>query len=279
MLLYGIIIFIVAGCYSKSLRQEDIVAELTNRFYDVSTECLDDQNQAQPLYKCSGMLIRGITYSIAKKFAWYSPRDFKDQSLSFSFLRRDQTYDSQYESGFIFYPQLKTPSQKKVQNVLCAFPLNAATNVRIDRGCGKFSGDHTGLTQPCELQNITSFEDWLIHHKKVQQSSSELGCGFDMTKETAARSFALSMKANTYLQAKLENVAGHNELLLEAWDENNAKQIPIEAFFYVIDSKNAREHAVKNQKDFYIASGGEEVPVVGIRFPTKSNPEIYIEAV
>lgn len=37
------------------LCQKNIVEELTERYYDESTECFDAQNETQPLYKCSGL--------------------------------------------------------------------------------------------------------------------------------------------------------------------------------------------------------------------------------
>jgi len=47
------------------------------------------------------------------------------------------------------------------------------------------------------------------------------------------------------------------------------KKIPIEAFFYIIGSKNGKRHAEKFQDAFAAESGGEEVSIVGIQLPSR----------
>lgn len=283
MLFYKVLLLVI-GFVSQSSCRGNIVKELTKRFYDVSNECFDANNETQPLYKCSGIIIRGVR-SYGTKFAWsLKPADKEKNSFAMGFLRNDHSFSrlgKGYDAGFILYPHLLTPNEKNTQKVLCAFPVDAYTDYRGDRGCGLRNSDTIGSSQQCDAQNITSFTQWLSHFNKTSSENPCFQirqCGFDMTKETAAQNFAVARDANKYLHNSNTRMSFiSSELRVEGWDENNTKQIPIQSFFHFIDSDKGYENAVKYQHDFYTQSGGEKVPIVGIRLPTASNPNIYIE--
>lgn len=103
-----------------------------------------------------------------------------------------------------------------------------------------------------------------------------------MTKtQTAARDFATVLKANTYLRESKDSrnakyAFRNNEVVFHVWDENDAKELPIEAFWYQMDSTVAYAQAKANQFDYSIQSGGENIPIVGIRLPTKKHLNIEI---
>lgn len=278
----------VVALFSTSICVGDMVQELTQRFNDNKTECIDERKNEHPAYMCSGILIRGISDIRNNKttFAWnFKPGNRKRKSFSVAFLRKDTAFSrfpTDYDSGFILYPHLKTPTNKNTYEAYCAFPLNGNTNARKGKyGCGQFPGDRTGSSKSCDAQGITSFSKWKAHYYNcchLHMTSRKLDqrqCAFDMTNdETATRNFAVMLEANAFLLSE-NNIYSfmNNEILFNIWSErkSNLKNIPIEAFWYVIASRDGRAHAKKYQIDYYLLTG-EMIPIVGIRLPTPSRP-------
>lgn len=267
-----------------SVLGRNIVDELEQRFNDETNECFDSKNVTQPSYKCSGLILRGVRSNNHEiKFAWgIKPADKEKKSFSFGYLRRDHPFSwlgKGYEAGFIIYPHLRTPRHKSTQKVLCYFPVDGHTDVRLDRGCGQRDNDTIGISRPCHLQNITTFPRWVEHFKEITDETILFimsQCGFDMTKKTELDNFSVALQANIYLQNGTTLASIASELRVESWDENNTKTLPIEAFFYFSDTKNGKKEAIKYRNDFFIRSGGEKIPIVEIQLPTKTNPEIHI---
>lgn len=264
-------------CFLISIAFGNIVEELRQRFNYVTDECVDTQNNTHPAFKCSGLLMRGIELKEGMKFAWsLKPSNKKQNSFSFTYIRRDHTFTNimmDYDAGFILYPHLKTPPHKLPAKVLCSFPANAWTDGRDDHGCGRFHSDETGSSEPCHTQNITTASQWMGHYNSINMTEYWM-CGFKMTKETGTKDFTVALQANAILQN--EKKAGWTEDRVEAWNEDDAKSIPIQAFFYTIGRQNGSENAVKYRDEFYAQSGGETVPIVGIKFPTDEDPNVEI---
>lgn len=284
MLFYKLVSLVVITFVEITTCEEELAERLLNRYHDESNECFSPQNEPQPLYACSGIIIRGVNNcKPGVKYAWsLKPNDKLKNSFAMAFLRSDHAFSELgkgYDAGFIIYPHLSTPSQKNPLKMLCAFPIDARTDRRDDRGCGRFKNDETGWTRQCDAQNITNFQDWLTHYNQILSSAdprlTNKQCGFDLTKETATQNFATVLRANTEIKKNPEYAIANNELRVEGWNENNTKQIPIEAFFYFIGSENGLAIAMKYQHDFFTQSG-EMVPIVGIRLPSAANPDIYM---
>lgn len=234
-----------------------------------------------------GIIIRAVRiFDDEIKFAWSSkPADKEKNSFSFAFLRRDLRFSTSgfgLDAGFIIYPHLSTPREKNTQKVLCGYPMNANSDQRSDRGCGPTHDDKTETSRPCNAQNITTFPQWLsLFNELIDNPDLKFRqCSFDLSSNSIAiRNFAVVREANLYIQNNSELAFSNNELRLEGWNENDVKQIPIQSFFYIMDTENGYAHASKYQNDFYIESGGENVPIVGIRLPTPTNPNIQIQKV
>lgn len=279
MLFRVVIILIVTRFVSNSSNQKDIVEELKERYYDQSMVCFDDQNKTQPMYKCSGIMIRGVRRNTDENtFFWrLKPQDKIRNSFSFGFLRKDFQFSylgRGYDAGFIIYPHLSAPIGKTTQKVLCGFPTDGHTDLRYYRGCGMMRNDIYGTSLPCDVQNTRTFTHWLWHYNQIVRSSDprfELRqCGFDLSGNTAVQNFDVVRKASLYINRYSPTRAYKNsELKLEGWDDNNAEQIPIQAFFYFMGTERGYENALKYQSDFYTQSGGEMVPIVGIRLPSR----------
>lgn len=254
---------------------QDIARELRDRYNDVSNECIDQNNDSHPAYKCSGILIRGV--DDIHKFAWsLKPYNKEKNSFSVSFLRKDIPFSRLprgYDAGLILYPHLKTPRQKKTYDVYCAFPVDAYTEYRDDHGCGKSNIDPTETSKPCDAQGIKTFSDWTMHYNRIESSTTPRfdirQCGFHMNKQTASEDFTLILKANSYLRGEKNYALRNNELLVHAWDENRPNDLPIEAFFYLHNFPGAYKKAKIYQAAYYKYSGGETLPVVGVRLPKR----------
>lgn len=246
-------------------------------------ECVDKHNKKHPAYKCSGIIIRGVRENTDLKYAWsLKPGNKESKSFSAAFLREDTPFEKfprGYDTGFIIYPHWKTPEKENTYKVYCAFPLDAHTDGRAGHGCERLTSDTTGSSRHCNDQGITSLDKWKSHYHGIMSSWNRnfvvRQCAFDMTKSTAARDFAIALKANSYLRYSNEYSFRNNELLIHMWDENKPKLLPIEAFFYLIDSPGAYATARKHQRDFRKGCGGNK-PIVGIRLPSPSNPNIYV---
>lgn len=123
---------------------DDIIKRLINRYNDVRKECIDKNNNTKPAFQCSGLLIRGLANigGREQKYAWSKKQsNIRQNAFSVTFLRRDQPFSKLfggYESGFINYPHLKTPSNKYAYRAYCAFPINAGTDFRS----GPTDADH-----------------------------------------------------------------------------------------------------------------------------------------
>lgn len=251
--------------------------KLINRYNDDRIKC----NGTRPAYECSGILIRGVREIHNRlPYAWSLKTGNKERnSFSAAFLRKDTRFirfPRGYDSGFIIYPHSLTPPKKNKYKVLCAFPVDAHTDDREDRGCGQSRSDQQiGSSKPCDKQEITSITKWIPYYERTTRSADRsfvvMQCGFNMTKrETAAEDFATLLNATAHLRNKSAKFSlRNNELLISGWNANKPENIPIEAFFYLLDTPGALEKAEMYQTDYYKLTG-EVVPVVGIRLPTDS---------
>lgn len=260
--------------------------KLINRYNDDRIKC----NGTRPAYECSGILIRGVREIHNRlPYAWSLKTGNKERnSFSAAFLRKDTRFirfPRGYDSGFIIYPHSLTPPKKNKYKVLCAFPVDAHTDDREDRGCGQSRSDQQiGSSKPCDKQEITSITKWIPYYERTTRGTDRsfvvMQCGFNMTKrETAAEDFATLLNATAHLRNKSAKFSlRNNELLFSGWNANKPENIPIEAFFYLLDTPGALEKAEMYQTDYYKLTG-EVVPVVGIRLPTDSiRPSLTIHS-
>jgi len=254
-----------------------VVNRIKTRYNSVPDKCFDSNNTEKPAYECSGILIRGVRTDLKMDYAWgFKNSDQQKDAFSLAYLRSDQVFSRfprGYDSGYIVYPHLETPLQKNKYKVFCSFPMDAHTDAREGHGCGKSRRDRIEGSKNCHKQNIKTFDTWKSHFDSIMNSGNKnfvvRQCGFDMTKRSAAAYFDVSLKANRHIQSSATKYAfRNNELRMHAWSVKEAKNIPIEAFFYLIGSENGKILAEKYQDTFFARSGGEKIPIVGVRLPT-----------
>lgn len=265
------------ACYAKE--NTNIANDLKARYNDSTKICSGDK----PAYQCSGILIRGINQANKLPHAWsLKPENKQKESFSFAFLRHDQPFSSfprGYDSGIIMFPQLKTPAGKNTYKVYCAFPTDGGTDARTGHGCGTYNNDP--MSDHCDKVGITTYDAWVSNFNRIKNSNDTnfvaRQCAFDMTISSRAKDFDIIRQANQYIQKNSSKYyMRNNELLVHAWNEDNAAPLPIEAFFYLIDSTDGLKHAQEFQRDYYNQANKEFVPIVGIKLPQNPTDELTV---
>lgn len=272
------ITFILLGLISQSICSDvDIVKRLKTRYNDTPLICVDSANSVRPAYECSGLLIRGVDFNKTEmKYPWSKKYTDKTDALSYAFLRTDQNFSwlgNGYGSGFIINPELKIASQANKLNVFCTFPINAITKYRAGaHGCGQSYKDTPGTSRECHTQGINSLPKWISHYVSVTNGDffyfMRKQCGFDMTIGAPERVFQVVMAAKAYIEENYQKPFNTicNELRIEAWDDENCDEIPIETFFYFIHIPGAAIDA-ENNRDLFYKHCSRKVPIVGLRLP------------
>lgn len=230
-----------------------------------------------PAYMCGGVLVR-TTDPDTSYHSWDpSPASVTSGGVSFSYLDFGSHIYSLFDgvdngNGVAFYPYDQIPAGKnKDIEVLCAYPVNAGTNSRPDKGCGG-----TGKAQPCQQQGIINHAQWLTNY----ESSGKPICGFDVRESSQyynPHTFSEVLLARTVTSA----YKGHNELRLATWDTAAAgypRNLPIQAFFYTA-KHNAKTPIAKgltgarhDQEDYYKLTG-IWVPIIKIQL--RNEQEYY----
>lgn len=230
-----------------------VVSKEAQRFNETYPDC--DSSANKPVFLCSGILFRGTVYS-PSFHAWVpNPSSAKGDGVSFSYLRQGATFEKLaygYTSGFIVYPPSGTPPSLYQLEVLCAYPIDADTDARVDLGCG-YNTAYPGNSGPCQAQGIQTASQWLSHYRAVSAWPRKHQCGFTVRIGTQASAPAFMAVIGAMGALGAESFGSQNELIVRSWrDRPNA--IGIEAFFYLGQSTGlANAQAV--QRDFYNTVG------------------------
>lgn len=254
---------------------EEAVSLLTSLYNDKREDC---GKPSMPAFLCSGIMLRGTLSSPAYHSWDPSPGSIKSGGVSFSFLRADAEFSKlayDYKNGYIFYPAFAAPDDKDKVEVLCSFPMDAASEYRDDKGCGVngYSDASRAVSQSCDLQGIVTAEQW--YSKYAQETDKKVKqCGFnvrDEKDEKAGPAFYQSIRASM-----MEGIpfAENNELRLKTWDSGKGSSLPILAFFYIKDADPAKglAGARADQTDF-MNTTGQFAPVIALVLPSNANQD------
>jgi hypothetical protein len=249
------------------------VYNMQYRYYNKSKNCpawpngpADYQANAPgyPEYFCTGILLRATSPSKEPKGGWV-PEDkslpgnssVSNGGMSFSYIRTDTKFYRlafNFSNGFTLMPLMgkyAAPPGKFRYTVLCAFPVDGATDNRIRAGCGPNQGNvnSTGnvaggpIGDTCQNQGLTvavaqDATDEQKHQAAVQNAKNWYGktyaynnhasvstrsyiyqCGFEMTdgkRGVADFSGMLMAMTPTFLQSTAGTDV--NELRVQAWE-------------------------------------------------------------
>ncbi|MBC3372889.1 halovibrin HvnA [Pseudomonas sp. SWRI92] len=269
----GAVEFASASDWRRSGGQ--VAVELNQRYNDLRDDC---GSATRPSFLCSGVMLRAAKGG-SNYFAWNpSPYSQGSGGVSFSFLRKDVKFQGLVygqRSGYIFYPDLIRDPDTLHVKVLCAFPMDGATNNREKPGCGAYpftDATQRHQSQRCQTLGITTAEQWVQN-----RDAHGAWCGFDVdnrTNNASARSFAETIRAHN-LAGFFEGNYAYIELILATWPQlNNPASVPIEAFFY---TEGGLEDAQRDQWAHYIQSGEMVVvPIIRLTLPaTPSDDAVF----
>lgn len=257
-----------AGIAHFAPAQADVgseTAELLNLMYqDTRKDC---GSSSRPAFLCSGVLLRGTTPSTAYDFYSISPNNQARGGVSVSYLRKDSKFKALaygYTSGFIFDSVLDNPADHQDYKVLCAFPIDAATNERSQNGCGDSPRTVGSVENFCDQMGITTAEQWLTMYRSRSPSHSAQ-CGFDVRQGRGigtANAFYQSIRAMGLIAD--ESFKEDNELILSPWAIDPPRSPSILASFFADPA--GREGARLNQIQWYRAAK-QFLPAVSLQLP------------
>lgn len=232
-----------------------------------------------PVFLCSGILLRGTSAFSTAYHAWNpNPNSTKPGGVSFSYMRRDASFNKLaygYTHGFTVWPIFHLPAGKFEMEVLCYFPMDGATDLRSDAGCGPHR-DHPVESVPCQQKNppIVTGAAWLEDYEDAPAGTSkrDQSCGFTMVTGTA-NSAAIFKEAMHVLDLNRGAFfTSQDETIIATWQPNLEATIPLESFFYVSNLSGLQD-SKSDQNDFYVTSGGIWRPVIRVTLPQAPGAE------
>lgn len=259
---------------------EDTAAELTKYFKDTPQYC---NSPSAPAFICSGILIRATTpwNGVGPKYNTWSPSPAaaKRGGMAFSYLRADTGVShlaSSGVSGYALYPITKRPESTYKYEVLCAYPTDGDTDERDDKGCGN-NRRTTETEQLCQNENIFTADQWVNKYTTTAEAGKTYTkqCAFDVRDERdqlGAEAFYQSILTTP----KIPNPFGWNEIVIQAWPQEQGRSLPIQAFFYVEGTRAAE--GLKNAKyDQYDWFNNTErfIPIIKIALSKDPNATTF----
>lgn len=246
-------LFLLISCtISPDDPGRSVVLRLQQRFDDTRPECAD----GSAAINCNGVIIRAIRDSSNPAFWNPSPENVERKGVSFSYIRKDVGNERLAgDAGLIMAP-LGEPSGQPL-TVRCVFPLNAATDSRIE-SCGTEQ-----FPLPCHLSGVVDIPSWQAHFAEYTGTKA---CYFEPT----ARWFQFSIDVRQHFPHPVHRTLW-NEVVIAPWPENIPDKLPLEALYY---SGEGLERA-RQMQDSLMAATGKFIPIV--RIDLTRTPVFYYE--
>ncbi|WP_145131218.1 DUF2599 domain-containing protein [Pseudomonas sp. URMO17WK12:I11] len=266
---------------------EGVVKQIESWYADTRSDCGLD-----PAVDCSGVMLRathrwdekvGNPEKIPapndplKYHVWNpSPASVASGGVSVSWMRADQIAyrdpGMAANNGYIITPRQFVNDADKKLNVVCAFPLDAWTDFRQERGCLD-NANTAQVENSCQALGITDAAGWIGHYNGLQgyagSNRHQRLCGFSLKRSLGRAQRTEAFKDFIGARQAIANTSDaletQTELRVATW---NKDKVPVAAFFYSLAA--GRKQAMKNQFDYYQHTGSW-VPVVRFDFPQSAN--------
>lgn len=218
----------------------------------------------KPDYYCNGLMV--TAFENGSSPYWMHPND--DERLSFTYIRKDIPTTIFDNAGIILLPQIfidmdisKGYVEKPFNlGIRCAYPKDAVTTLRSNRGCGGFDG--FAETNECQSLGVTTSEQWVSNYPKDPDAGRYQSdfCGFALEGYSDSERrlyFLANIEVQKYLSINYPGMGSPwNEIVFNDWGENKPERIPLMAFFYVANGNlHSLTEGIKQQKTF--PTGGE----------------------
>ncbi|MBC3376798.1 DUF2599 domain-containing protein [Pseudomonas sp. SWRI92] len=261
---FGLLMSLAPVVQALETSGAQVARDLEALYNDTPVDC---GTASMPSFLCSGVIFRATIPSAAYKSWAPSPAAVASGGFSFSYLRVDAEFRRlvrDENNGFIIYPPLFAPVGRQKVAILCMFPVDGATNIRTENGCGVAQGAQSN-SDLCHRQGIYTAQQW--YDKRVVDGFSALSqCGFnvkDDANEKATVSFNEAIKAMSLGDNGTIHQQNEMRLATAAWNVNRPETLPIKAFFYL---PGGLADAQYDQKD-YFATTNVLVPVIAMTLP------------
>lgn len=166
---------------------------------------------------CNGVLLRST--GLGNFYAWNpAPYSVAAGAVSFSYLRQDASITVVvWPQGYLIR-ELAAPVVHPL-NVGCFFPADGATHV-------------SGTAYPC------TFRGWCEQRTPPVASVAGWAANFagNFYSSCAFRPQASYVQLMVDLRRERPGLSGWNEVMVDTWPQNIAARLPIEAFFYSLNS-------------------------------------------
>jgi hypothetical protein len=228
-----------------------------------------------PASDCSGLLVRGTHRADpAKGQKWDvwnpSPKAVELGTFAASYMRADGiSYEDpgmSTQNGYLITPRDLIRDPETPVHVYCAFPNDAWTDYRNDRGCGD-NKNTTASEAVCQAMKppISNPNAWVAHFTQYNNNrqQDQLQCGFNMRNPMSSKervdAFRNFMGARKVINSR--EFQTQTELRL---GNPKTDELPVLAFFY--SDQRGLNDALANQRD-YKAKTGKDRNIIKIDFP------------
>lgn len=259
---------------------ESVVSEITRWYNNTPSACGND-----PAVDCSGVMMRAThrwdeagARQPQRYDVWNpSPASQTSGGVSVSWMRSDRIgYEDpglNANNGIIFTPRQFVERPLSKLDVYCAYPIDAWTDYRAERGCGD-NRQTSNVEKSCQALGINDLNGWKQHYEALGGSSDrqvrhKRQCAFSMrgsmSRTERRDAFEQFIKARKSIAGRTEGRQVQTELRVVTWGADKA---PVAAFFY--SEARGRKDAMKNQFDYYQKTG-RWVPTVKMDFPKNAD--------
>lgn len=255
---------LIAPALARADEGGDVAQKLTKLYNDTRQDC---GGPSKPAFLCSGVLFRATWPSTDYMFYSVSPKSQKSGGISVSYLRKDAKFRRLaygLKSGFILNPIFGNPKENKDYDVLCSFPIDAATDARAQAGCTDSSFTPNYVEKSCQDLGITTADQWYADYRKHNGDHS-MQCSFDVRDDRnkdAAPAFYQSILPMQKMGE--ESMQTQDELRIAKWEEDPPRSPSVMALFYADDS--GVEGARLNQIQWY-ESTQQYLPIINLQLP------------
>ena len=200
---------------------------------------------------CSGVIIHGI--EDGQVHAWVPDQTDARKAVSFSYLRSDIPTNLLFEgSGFVYDQTVRNNDATKL-TFYCFYPFDAFSDLATEHpsnshGCGLpdtvYASNNNGEFASCPDAQVANADDFI--NKYLENGTPKAiitdECSFSANN---AQSFA------SVLNVQKKTASPYwNELITSTWNEEQAKKLPIIAFFYLIGDSKGHNQALEHQRDY-----------------------------
>ncbi|AKC71017.2 hypothetical protein MB84_18375 [Pandoraea oxalativorans] len=212
---------------------------------------------------CSGLIVRALSGGASQQFAALTTEEVQTQSVNLAFVRGDlRTSSLGATAGFILADGFTAAGWQKPYDVRCVYPFAVTPpGTSGSHGC-----DLLNSAPPvppdwssCAANGVTDATAWIAHFlSNGQNVLRQCSLSAHITPQFYAAIQAHEQATDALAQTPLS-------LLIAAWNPAAPADIPIQAFYYDVDTPGQLLQAQRYQMQYFTATG-KWMPILRVRF-------------